>query len=420
MTVQQAKAKVAQHMSSGGNWRFKSLLEAALPGSDVTPREMAKAWPDPGTKSDYRFLAQAGKDIETEMSHKMYGERGDATYRQLEAAKSVSKKAGDKTLSEGDITEIHGGKALGAYTDHVAKRMLFAGADREEVDVLFRNQLEAVVAEGAQTRQIARDAANVMTVDTRVGDVSIAQDDEFAGPVGQGAEIRDDRESYEPIQWNTEKYGQGARITDELLQQANVDLIERNIQFLGRAVENAINRVWLTHLVDNAEHTVDRVHESDSPNYKALNRAVGEVDEANFMPDSYVSNPTFRTALFEDEGIRFADRSGSDETVRERTFDPLLDLDHYGASGNTYDDGDSPQWPGGGESWGYDETGDVGAVTYDSNHSHVILYAPNGNDIEVKDYEDPIRDLQGVNARVHVDSILTQGRSAAAVAYADE
>jgi len=419
MSVQKAQSKVARHMASGGNWRFKSLLEAALPGTDVMPREMANAWPDPGKKRDYRHLRAAGKDPEEEMSARMLGEKGSQTYRQLSRAADVGKKEGAKHLSEADVKEFDDGKALGMHTDHVCERMLFAGADREEVDVLFREQLEEVIVEGAQQRQIARDAANVINADTRRGDVSLPEDDGFARPTAQGSEIRESRENYTTVEWNTTKYAQGARLTDELLDQANVDLIERNMQFLGRNVENAINRVFLTELVDSADGSVDRVVESDSPNYKALNRAIGEVDENDFMPDTYVSNPAFRTSLFEDEGIRFADRSGSDETVRDREFDPLLDLDHMGASARTYDDGEAEGWDGGENEWGYDEAGDVGSVVYDSNHIHVVLYGAEGNDIQIKDYDDPIRDLTGVNARVEVDAIWSQARAGSTVEYAE-
>jgi len=87
-------------------------------------------------------------------------------------------------------------------------------------------------------------------------------------------------------------------------------------------------------------------------------------------------------------------------------FDPLLSVEHYGSSDATYD---------GSGSWGYAQNGEVGAVTYDSTHVHVVNYSPGGSDIEIKEYEDPIRDLQGVNARIHTDTILTQERAVATV-----
>jgi hypothetical protein len=96
----------------------------------------------------------------------------------------------------------------------------------------------------------------------------------------------------------------------------------------------------------------------------------------------------------------------------------LLGLDmHAAASGQTYDDGSDIGYDGGENTWGFDADGELGAVVYDRNHIHTVLYAPNGQDVEVKDYEDPIRDLQGVNARVHVDVIYSQQRAASTIEF---
>jgi len=89
-------------------------------------------------------------------------------------------------------------------------------------------------------------------------------------------------------------------------------------------------------------------------------------------------------------------------------FDPLLDMEHTAASGRTYD---------GAGTWGYTDSDDIGAVAYDSENIHVVMYSPSGQDIEIKDYDDPIRDLQGVNGRIFCDAIYTQQRSAATVSH---
>jgi hypothetical protein len=96
-------------------------------------------------------------------------------------------------------------------------------------------------------------------------------------------------------------------------------------------------------------------------------------------------------------------------------------MTHQGASLNSYDD-DGDNVPGGGDndfeftdSAGNPVSGGIGALILQSNHNHLILYSPNGNDIEVKDYDDPIRDLRGFNARIHVDQEYSQARSAGVI-----
>ena len=384
-----------------GNWRFKGLLLAHLPGSGVTAEDMARAWPRAGQKGDYKFLSERSDvDIETEMSETVIAERGEESYRALSVAKDAQTP---KHLSSSDIEEGDGG-ALGGRLDDVIKRTLFAGSTPEEVDTLFRDQLVETVMAGAERRKIARDAANVINADTPRGDVPVGQDEVFAPSLAQGSEIRDDRENYDTVRFDTTKHGQGARITDELIDTAMVDIIERQMQFVGAAVENSINRTWLNTIVDDASNNFTA--DSDARGVPALNGAYGEVDGDDFEPDTYTTHPEFRTTLFDDSNIAFANRAGTDDVIRERVFDPLLSVEHYGASDATYD---------GTNEWGYDEGGEIGAVCYDSNHVHVVTYSPNGGDIEIKDYDDPIRDLSGVNARIFHDTILTQERAVSTV-----
>jgi hypothetical protein len=410
MTVASARRKLQTHGKTG-NFRFKGLLLAAL-DRDNSTEDYAKAWPT-ANKSDYRFLANnEERSIEMERNRTTVGEQGTDRYRTLKDyainADNLPKRlSGSKHLSDED------GK-IEARLDDAIPRMLFAASDQEEIDTLFREQLLETVMAGAERRKIARDAANVINAETRQGDVPVASDEVFAPALAQGSGIRDDRELYDTIEWNTTKHGQGARVTDELVDQAMVDVIERQIEFIGAAVENSINRTWLTTLVDNAANNFDTAGADQG--YSALNSAFGEVDKQDFIPDSYVTHPEYRTILFDDTNLAYANRAGTADVLQNREEASLVDnlagLDsHAGASSNTYDSDD------GSETWGFANDGEKGAVVYDSNHIHVVMYNPDGNDIQIKDYEDPIRDLNGVNARVYHDTVYSQRRSAATVEY---
>lgn len=395
-TKLEAQRKLHQHGQSG-NWRFKGLMLAALPGSGVSAEDVAKAWPDPGKKSDYRFLSgRRDTNPEAERTRKVVGEPGEDRHRIL--SNYVDKDA--KELGDG---------TLGADLDTAIKRTLFSASTYEEVDTLFREQLLETVMAGAEPRKIARDAANVINADTRRGDVIVGQDETYAPATSEGSEIRDDRENYATVEWDCTKYGLGARVTDEMVDHAMIDVIERQVQFLGASLENRINRVWLNDLVDSANGQFDA--DGSDLGVPALNGAVGIVDEEDFMPDSFVSHPEFRTAMFDDSNLVYVNQAGTDSGLNEREFNRVMGLDHYGASGGTYDSTGS---------WGYDGQDEEGAVVYDSRHTHVVLYNPNGQDIEVKDYDDPIRDLSGVNARIWVDSDMSQERSACTVAHSTE
>jgi len=399
-TVTEARRRLQQH-GKKGNWRFKGLMLAALPNSGVSMREVARAWPSSGHPSQYRFLSRNSRyDPVEESERRLVAQPGDESFRLLREFAGQSGMT--KTLGAKKPTNI-GGHSLGSGLDDMIKRTLFATSTPEEVDILFREQLLDVVMEGAQRRQIARDAADVMIVDTRKGDIPVAQDQTFATRVQEGAAIRDDDEEYTTIPYETVKFGQGARVTDEMTRHAQIDLIERQVQYVGESIENAINRVWLNELIDNAGNNFDT--EGSDQGIAAINGAYGEVDKDDFVPDTFVTHPEFRTSLFNEENIAFANRAGTDDVIRERVFDPLLGVEHRGASDSVYNSSENE--------FGYSADGEIGAVVYDRAAIHIIME----NEVEVKDYEDPIRDLQGVNARVNVDCVYSQSRAASTIEF---
>ena len=90
---------------------------------------------------------------------------------------------------------------------------------------------------------------------------------------------------------------------------------------------------------------------------------------------------------------------------------------HAATHEDVYQGVDDERWDTANNTFGFETDGDLGAVVYDTERIHVFMYAPNGQDIEIKDYDDPIRDLNGVNARVHVDANYSQERSASTIEF---
>jgi len=417
-----ARRTLSQH-AQGGNWRFKGLLLAGMERG-ASREDYARAWPSSKDSSSYRILSRhPNRDIESEKNRTVVAENGSDRHRVLSDYAGDNADVG-KTLAAAKPKEIEGGKALAAPLDDAIKRMLFASSTNEEVDTLFREQLLETVMEGSRRRQIARDVSNVLNVDTRKGDIPVAEDDRSGRRTAEGAEIRDDGEKYTTISWDTTKVTAGSRITEEMIDHGIVDLIERHVQDVGRRVENSINEVWLTNAVDAAVadgQTVEFDSSQDDPGYQALNSLYGQIDRNDFIPNTFVTTPGFRTEVFSNDSLRFAQRAGSDEVVRQRAFDPLLDMEHVGASLNSYDTDGRNVVGGGANTWEFtDEDGaavsdGIGCLQLNTERNHLILYNPNGTDIEVKDYDDPIRDLVGMNARIHVDQEFDQARSAGVI-----
>lgn len=417
MSVSKARRMLHQHGQSG-NWRLKGLLMAGLDDIPVSAEDVARAWPK-AKKGDYSFLQNHdSRTLESEMSRTAQAFSGTERYRTLKDY-AVNADNLPKTLSSSKNMEDNG-DTVEARLDDAIPRMLFASSDPEEIDTLFREQLLETVQEGREFSKVFRDAMDVIPVNKRKGDMTIASDQQFAPPMAQGSEIRDDAEQHTTVEFSAEKHGDGARVTEEVVDQANPDVIERNVQFLGASVENAINRVALRELVDSAGNNHDTT--GSDQGYAALNAAVGEVDEAGFSANTYATGAQYRTQLFNDTNLAYANRAGTNEVLRNREDAPIvgdiagLDM-HASTHEDVYDGVDTTRWDTPDETFGFDADGEKGAVVYNRNRVHLFMYAPNGQDIEIRDYDDPIRDLRGVNARAHIDCQYSQARSASTIEY---
>jgi len=374
------------------NWRLRGLL-AAHPdiGGTTAARELGRAWPT--KKTEYRNLGIAEEESRTgarrAYNPMSWGQKGE---REMSVAKDV--------MDSDDVRKLEGGK--GVNVDKFISRALLKDSVTE-LDVLYREQLLDTVIRGAEPRQIARNASSVTNVDTTKGDIPRGSQRLYADSVARGAEIETDEENYDTVSWDVDKFGQGFEVTDELIDQGIVDVIERQVEFTGAAVENALNRQWLNNLVDSAGNEFDTT--GSGQDVSMVNKAIEQVEVDDFGPvNSMVMHPEFKTALFEDSNLAYANRAGSDEVLRNREFNSLFGTEMFTASDGTYDST---------ETWGFDADGEIGGVVYNKDFVNLVIY----QDLTVKNYEDPIRDLQGGNVRLQCDSLYHQPDAASRVEY---
>lgn len=382
-----------KYLYGDGNWRFKGLMAAAI-GGPAAERELAEAWPG-GNSSDYKFLSSEQRQnprTAADLSYNPKWSEGGSDSRTMSAAKDNLDSADARTLEEGG----------GVSTDKIIKRTLLNDSITE-LDTLFREQLLDTVIMGAEPRKIARDAANVVNVETSKGDLPRGSSQTYADEIPPGGEIETDEENFDTVPYNTTKIGQGFGVNDELIDQTSVDVIERNVRFSGAAVENKINRIWLSNLVDNAGNNHDTA--GTNQDVTMVNKAIETIELDDYDPvDTLVMHPSFKTSLFEDSNLVYANRAGSDSALADREYSPLMGVQMFGASGGTYS---------GSNSWDFSADADLGGVVFNSDFNSVVLY----QDLTTKDFEDPIRDITGGNVRAHVDSVNHWDNAVATIQY---
>jgi len=377
-------------------------LMAAHPDvpSQLTESDLKKAWPK--TKSEKKRLGIQDYENERYGSQKFLTMPDDYDDdmrslgydgRDAEPFRALSEATKEADWQDGPFGEqtIH--------MDRAISRALAFDDSVDNLDVLFRKEIFDTVIEGARKAEIARDATTLFPVDRDQGDHPRGPDTRFAPDVAEGAAIEDDAANHDTVSWDTDRFGRGAAATDKLIRQSLVSVIEQNIEDIGHSVEMKANRLFLNELLDNVDTTNDvDASSEDNKGVASINEAIHQIALNDEEADAAVMHPTFTKTLFDTAEsnaiIPKANEFGDDEGVRDRVAFPLLGIEGFRGSDGVYD-------PDGSNTWNYTGANETGAVVYDSDRVGMYLF----NDIEMKEYEDPIRDLQAVNARMEVDFV---------------
>lgn len=373
--------KLTDWQRSGGNWRLKALLYAYSDHGD--PHTVGRVWPRsrPRTSRDYVNLALRHPD----------------THEHTVA----------RTLHDADA--VRHGEVV--PRDQYISRALTSDA-ATELDVLWREELLATIQAGADAHRIARDTTTVTTVGAKKGDLTAHGQTSFAQPSDESASAGFNEESYLPIPYDCTKFEQGFAITEELIDQAEVDQIERQIQAAGTAVENAINRHYVTNCIDNAGN--DHSSVGNEISVQDILEAAEFPADSDFDPaDVAVIHPEALTELADDPSLNYLvfsrthvadDRAlqadGNDQAPNpDRAFGPQIwiasDATYNGLAGESLDTSNTYGWEAGSE---------IGGFVHGSVFVHTVLYG----DISVSELVSPvtdIRDVQGGVASVWADSV---------------
>lgn len=382
--------KLRQYQSEPrGNWRLKAMLYAALEGVEET---VGEAWP-----THDRFLAETHKSSPYRAMHNP--EEGIHN-----TVRPAQREGAERALARDTFDDMD--EAI--PRDQYIKRMLLRGS-AEELDTLWREELLTTVVEAAQLKEVARDAATVVPVDAKKGDWPRGSAAAYANKTAEGGRIEEDMEDYDTVAYDCTKYTQGFSVTDEMVSEVQINAIERQVQFAGKAIENSLNRLYLNSLIDSVYNVNDVDTDQATPTYtevQGINHAVALIEADDYEePDSLIVHPEFKAEYFDEAQIAYANYSGSDSAIRGRVFDPIFGLNMLTASTGTYNAGTV--------TWGWGADAERGAVAVNSDFVAIFMY----QDISTKDFEDPIRDIQGGNARAWFDVQVLRDNAHATLQY---
>jgi len=239
------------------------------------------------------------------------------------------------------------------------------------------------IIKGASPAQCMRQAFAVWPMAGNAMTVNIGATKGYASEVAEGAEVPRTTEHPTSETITCRKYADRAEITQEMIDDAVVPVIQYELEVAGLRLENALNRLVLDDLIGE---TVVIHHDCAGTNLGmgSLAGALGQMSGANLQGTDLVMCPEYKAILMKDyvPSVGFFELG---DTARTGRLGTLLGVNLWLCN--------AVPTAGAASTFDYDLDGDIGAYLIDKSCAGAIGMR---QDITTVDYKDPIRDLVGM------------------------
>jgi HK97 family phage major capsid protein len=239
------------------------------------------------------------------------------------------------------------------------------------------------IVKGACPAQCMRNAFNVWPMPGAAMTVNIGASKGYASEVAEGAEVPRTTEHPTSATITAKKYADRAEISQEMIDDAMVPVIQYQLEAAGLRLENALNRVVLD---DLTTETVVIHFDTATTNLglASLGGAISTMTGANLNGTDLIMCPEYKAVLMRE----FTPATGYFElgdTVKTGMLGKVFGVNLHLCN--------AIPTAGEGALFGYAANAEIGAYLIDRSAAGAIGMR---QDITTVDYKDPIRDLVGM------------------------
>lgn len=292
-----------------------------------------------------------------------------------------------------NLGTIHDGKP-------VAVRELLL-TESIEGTTLIQTEMYNTVVEGAEPQKCFREALPIFHTSTDTLRVPIGATGSYAAQVAEGTEIPMGEQDYSYRDFDILKYGVRPMITNEMIEDSKFDVVAQEVKKAGAKVENKLNQLHLTTLLDNAGNEHDCA--GSNLGVKAIGSAAALIRADGFNPDSVVLSPPAE-GLVLNEFVP-SNYVGAQTVMNSGQVPKIIGLDSRVCG--VADDSDT-------YTWGYAADGNIGMLVLDSSEAGATAMR---RDISLAKYADPVRDLVGCSVTARFAVNYLQANAIARVEY---
>lgn len=252
-----------------------------------------------------------------------------------------------------------------------------------ESTALIQTAMHSTVLEGAQPFVCMRQAIPVFSgFKGSTYRVPYGEAGAYAKKVPEGSEVPLNVQDYGYKDFTIYKFGTRPMITDEMISDCMYDVMNLEVQYAGRMVENSLNQEALSIILENSGNEVDTTHSGTAVDERiAIAQAVQANQVDGYLSDVLLCTPDFLSELISTFGTYALGKP--DEAVITGRVGAIMGLKIFVCS---VEDNSSTYI------WQNDTDGDIGAMVLDSKNAGAIAMR---EDIHLVDVKDPIRGLQG-------------------------
>jgi hypothetical protein len=267
---------------------------------------------------------------------------------------------------------------------------------------LVQTEIYNTVVSGSKAKVCMRDAFPVAKMNTDVMNVPVGNAFIYAPLVAEGAELPSIYQNYTSKTLTAKKYGNKIPISHELVQDAKFDLVGIELEKTGAGVENKLNQLMLTALLDGAGNEHDCA--GSNVGITAVIGARKLVEEDGFYPDTLIMHPSAYAQVLTD--YKPAYNWKAEDVLQSGVIPDVIGLKPFVT--NVADDSST-------YTWGYGTDSYIGMVVADSKSGGIIGMR---EDISVEMHDDPFKMLVAPIVWARFDSsALKPSHSPDGVAY---
>jgi len=227
----------------------------------------------------------------------------------------------------------------------------------------------------------------------------------YAQDVAEGAEIKIQDQVYDPTTVTVKKIGTRPLITNEMINDSQYSVIALEVKKAGQRMENKLNRDVLRACLEASgiqEHDTAGTNQGSL----ALLEAQQKIEDYNWIPDKAAVTGRFQAKILQEMFPAVNESGYNGESLKTGSVGPeILGMPLMKTSVNpasaTY-------------TWRYTTDGDIGGLVADTSNFAALVIR---EDIQVENYADPIRQLQGSVLSMRFETGILNGTAGCRIEY---